>query len=132
MLWNLSRPFNNNYVSSKEPIWMEYFWVHNRNISNTFSNCHMFDYFKVQFPNFFVFSIIPNNHEHFTYISPSACNGTRTHTHLVRKRTLNHLVKWSSVTLQTKWLRVRVPLQSLKLQISRLFRARSSLPFRQL
>ena len=31
-----------------------------------------------------------------------------------------------SVLLRTKWLRVRVPLQSLKLQISRLFRARSS------
>ena len=37
-----------------------------------------------------------------------------------------------SVPLRTKWLWVRVPLQSLKLQISRLFRARSSLTFRQL
>ena len=45
--------------------------------------------------------------------------GTRTH-------------KWLSVRLWTKWLWVRVPLQSLKLQISRLFWARSSLTFRQL
>ena len=53
----------------------------------------------------------------------SDCNGTRTHNHLVRKRTLNHLAnafgfcvcpKWLSVRLRTKWLWVRVPLQSLK------------------
>ena len=31
-------------------------------------------------------------------ISPSACNGTRTHNHLVRKWTLNHLAKLA------KWL----------------------------
>ena len=66
------------------------------------------------------------------------CNGTRTHNHLVRKRTLNHLAKlaslakWLSVLLRTKWLWVRVPLQSLNLQIWRLLRARSSLTFRQL
>ena len=42
------------------------------------------------------------------------------------------LAKWLSVRLRTKWLWVRVPLQSLKLQISRLFRARCSLTFRQL
>ena len=59
-------------------------------------------------------------------------NGIRTHNHLVCKRTLNHLAKWSSVRLQTKWLWFRVPLQSLKLQISRVFQARSSLTFRQL
>ena len=69
---------------------------------------------------------------------PSDCNGTRTHNHLIRKRTLNHLAelaslaKWLSVRLRIKWLWVRVPLQSVKLQISRLFRARSSLTFRQL
>ena len=37
---------------------------------------------------------------------------------------LNHLTslaKWLSVLLQTKWLWVRIPLLSLKLQISRLF-----------
>ena len=50
----------------------------------------------------------------------SDCNWTRTQNHLVRKRTLNHLAKF--------W--VRVQLQSLKLQISRLLRA-SSLTFRQ-
>ena len=38
--------------------------------------------------------------------------------------------RWNVVRLQTKWLWVRVPLQSLKLQISRLFRARSSLTFK--
>ena len=66
------------------------------------------------------------------------CNWTRTHTHLVRKRTLNHLAKlaslakWLSVRLRTRWLWVRVQLQSLKLQISCLLLARSSLTFRQL
>ena len=48
---------------------------------------------------------------------------------------LNHLAnlpKWLSVRLRTKWLWVRVPLQSLNLQIWRLLRARSSLTFRQL
>ena len=42
------------------------------------------------------------------------------------------LSKWLSVRLRIKWLWVRIPLQSLKLRISRLFRARSSLTFRQL
>ena len=57
----------------------------------------------------------------------SNCNGTRTHNHLVCKWTLNHLaklaslVKWLSVCLWTKWLLIRVPLQSLKLHILRLF-----------
>ena len=48
---------------------------------------------------------------------------------------LNHLAslaKWLSVRLRTKWFWVRVQLQSLHLQISRLLRARSSLTFRQL
>ena len=56
-------------------------------------------------------------------------NGIRTHNYLVRKRTLNNLAKFS---LRTKWLWVQIPLLSLKLQISRLFRARSSLTIRQL
>ena len=63
------------------------------------------------------------------------CNGTRTHNHLVRKRTLNHLAsltKWLSVRLRTTWLRIRVLLKSLKLQISCLLRVRSSLTFTQL
>ena len=42
------------------------------------------------------------------------------------------LAKWLSVRLRIKWLWVRVPLQSLNLQISRLFRARNSWTFRQL
>ena len=65
----------------------------------------------------------------------SDCNWSRTRNNLVRKRTLNHLAKlakWLSVRLATKWLWVRVQLQSLKLQISRLLRGRSSLTFRQL
>ena len=54
------------------------------------------------------------------------CNWTRTHNHLVHKQTLDHLAKLaslakcSSVCLWTKRLWVRVQLQSLKLQISRL------------
>ena len=66
-----------------------------------------------------------------TFLSDS--NEIRTHNHLVRKRTLNYLAKakWLSVNLRTKWLRVRISLLSLKLQIWRLLRARSSLTFRQ-
>ena len=62
------------------------------------------------------------------------CNGTRTHNYLVRKylAKLATSTKWLSVRLRTKWLWVRVPLQSLKLQISRLFQARSSFKFRYL
>ena len=61
--------------------------------------------------------------------SLSDCNGTRTRNHLVRKRTLNHLAKpWR--TPWPNWL--NVPLQSLKLQISHLLRATSSLTFRQI
>ena len=42
------------------------------------------------------------------------------------------LTRWLSGRLQTKWLWVQIPLQSLKIQISRLFWARSPLIFRQL
>ena len=42
------------------------------------------------------------------------------------------LAKWLSVRLQTKWFWVRVQLQSLKLHILCLLRARSSLIFRRL
>ena len=51
----------------------------------------------------------------------SDCNGTRTHNYLVRKPTLNHINK----------MLFRVPLQTLNLPILHLFRARSSLTFRQ-
>ena len=54
---------------------------------------------------------------------------------LVLTTQLNHfasLAKWLSVHLWTEWLWVRVQLQSLKLQILRLLRARSSLTFRQM
>ena len=62
--------------------------------------------------------------------SLSDCNGTLTHNQLVHKP--SSLTKWLSVHLQTKCLWVRVLLQSLKLQISYLLQARSSLTFRQL
>ena len=65
----------------------------------------------------------------------SDCNWTRTQNNLVPKGTLNHLanlVKWLSIPLGTKWFWVRLQLQSLKRQISRLLRARSCLKFRQL
>ena len=70
---------------------------------------------------------LPKNKKH--------CNWTRTHNHLVHKWALNHLAKMASlakclsVRLWTKWLWVRNQLQSLKLQISHLHRARSSLTF---
>ena len=53
----------------------------------------------------------------------SDCNWTPTHNHLVRKRIPNHLTKLAKLAycLRTKWLWVRVQLQSLKFQISRLF-----------
>ena len=74
------------------------------------------------------------------------CNWTRTHNHLVHKQALNHLAKlakWLSCIVSTYLYGafgcIRVsPLYSclnvkalLKLQISRLLRARSSLTFRQ-
>ena len=84
--------------------------------------------------------------------SLSDCNWSRTQNDLVRKRTLNHLVKlisfakWLRVRLRTNWFWVRVQLRlsvrfrtklfwvritllSLKLQILRLLRARSSMTF---
>ena len=75
------------------------------------------------------------------------CNWTRTHNHLFHKRALNHLAKlakWLSCIVSTYLYGafgcIRVsPLYSclnvkalLKLQISRLLRARSFLTFRQL
>ena len=54
--------------------------------------------------------------------------------YVVRKQPNNlvSLAKWLSVRLRFKWLWVRVQLESLKLQILCLLRARSSLTFRQL
>ena len=52
----------------------------------------------------------------------------RTTTYVVNEQ----LAKWLRVRLRSKWLWVRVPLQSLNIQILRLFRARSSLTFRSL
>ena len=65
----------------------------------------------------------------------SDCNETRTHNHLVHKWTLNHLAKLASLTeglsvcLQNKQLWVQLLLHPLNLQISHLFRVRSSLTF---
>ena len=70
--------------------------------------------------------------------SLSKCNKTRTHNHLVRKQTLKHLAKIASlakclsVCLWTKCLWAQILFLLLKLQITLLFRARSSLTFRQL
>ena len=67
--------------------------------------------------------------------SLSDCNWTCTQNHFVRTRTLNHLAnltKWLSVCSRTRWFWVRIQQQSLKLQILRLLRTRSSLTFRQL
>ena len=56
-------------------------------------------------------------------------------TQFVNENSNNHnvnLAKRLSVRLRTKWFWIRVQLQSLKLQISRLLRARSSLTFKHL
>ena len=71
------------------------------------------------------------------------CNWTRTHIHLVRKRTRNHLAKlakWLSWVVSTylygvfdcMLLSCHVRVSERNPQISRLFRAWSSLTFRQL
>ena len=75
----------------------------------------------------------------------SDCNWTRTHNHLVRKRTLNHLaklIKWLSCVVSTYLYGIYIYELSgcgfesgcshFKLQISRLFQARNSLTFRQM
>ena len=69
--------------------------------------------------------------------SLSDCNGTRTHNHLVCKRTFNHLAKlakWLSCVVGT-YLYSAFDCMFLSChvrEISRLLRARSSLTFRQL
>ena len=44
----------------------------------------------------------------------------------------HNLTKWLIVYLRTKWLLIQDPLQSLKFQIARLLRAKSSLTCRKL
>ena len=61
--------------------------------------------------------------------NPRLIRSKTTFNHLAK---LDSLAKWWSVCLQTKWLWVRIPLKSLKLQISRLYRAWSSCKFKQL
>ena len=60
-------------------------------------------------------------------------NPANVHQHGIAEKDLDlaSLTKWLSIRLRTKWLWVRVPLPSLKLQIWRLLRARSSLTFKQ-
>ena len=69
------------------------------------------------------------------------CNWTRKQNHLIVTQRLNHLAKLSGrlailsdqvFEYSFRWFWVRVQLQSLHLQISRVLRARSSLTFRQL
>ena len=69
--------------------------------------------------------------------SRSDCIGTQSYNHLVNEHSTIYpnyasLAKWLSVRLRTKCVWVWIPLQTRNLQISRLFRARSSLTFRQL
>ena len=50
----------------------------------------------------------------------------------LERTTFSHLAslaKWLTVYLKIKWLWIRIPLRSLKYQISRLLRAKSSLTF---
>ena len=58
-------------------------------------------------------------------------NRQRDLNHLVRKGTLGHLAKLAKGSLQAKWLWARILLQSLKLQIPRLFQTSRSLTFKQ-
>ena len=60
------------------------------------------------------------------------CEKVNSHNFRIQTKNSASLAKWLSVHLRTKWLWVRVQLQSLKLQILHLLRARSSLTFRQL
>ena len=63
----------------------------------------------------------------------SDCKGTRTHNHLVRKRTRKHQPnKSNGRELRSTWLWIRILLQSLKFQMSCLFWTGSFLAFRQL
>ena len=65
----------------------------------------------------------------------SDCNWTRTHNHLLRKRTLNHLAKlaileiWLSIRLWTKWLWVWVQLQCSSTRL--IYLVRFSSPWKQ-
>ena len=75
-----------------------------------------------------------------SYIGETKCNvEVRRNEHNNLTKFQNHqntfeasLAKWVSVSLRTKWFWVRVQLQSLKLQMSRLLGARNSLTFREL
>ena len=68
------------------------------------------------------------------YIQVTATELESTAIQFVNKHSLaqTSLAKWLSVRLRSRWLWILVPLKSLKLKISRLLRARTSLKFRQL
>ena len=99
----------------------QYIIVKNNKIEKLFSNC--------------IVGLRQTLESKSKYIENS--NGIRTHSPLVRKRTLNQLAKLASlakllsVCLRNKWLWVRILLPSLKLQIWRLLRERSLPTFRQ-
>ena len=72
----------------------------------------------------------------FSYLSgkpqrTKVSNASVTATGLEARTTLVSLAKWLNVHLGTEWFWVQVQLQSLKHQILRLIRERSSLTFRQ-
>ena len=97
--------------------------------SNTYCECNFSEIFKGR-----LIILKPCRNRKYP-VKLRNCNWAWTHNDLVDKLTLNHLAslaKWLRVCLWTKWLWVRVQLQSLKLQISCLLRARSSLTFRKL
>ena len=118
------------FIYQKSFLYLSYFY--------TFCTYFLSDYFTYYFLYisvsclFYTLNKMAASWICFNFIISKPCNGTRTHNHLVCKPTLKHLAKWMSVCLRTKWLWVRVQLQSLKLEISRLFRTRGSLIFKQL
>ena len=81
----------------------------------------------------FILTLFNSGHITQQYINLQQINGIRTHNHLVRKRTLNYLPGQfgSMFECSFRWFWVRIPFLSLKLQIRRMLRARSSLTFRQ-
>ena len=136
-----------NYLGVIHEVGMQIFWK--TNISNPLIRTCTCAYYEVRNVSFsedfaYVLNLWPLSHiissalhDYYSWIGLylSDFNRTWTYKYLVHKRTLNHwaiLAKWLSIRLRFKCLWFWVPLQSLNLQISRLFWARSSLTFRQL
>ena len=92
-------------------------------------------YSKEQCKQDYMPSFISRNIQEYIWLCD--CNRTRTHNHIVRKRTLNHLTIWP--VWLNRWVFVyeisgcvSESCCKLKLQVLRLFGARSSSTFRQL